>query len=66
MIIREVKVKHNKSEEIRVIDQTRNGGQWIPLGTYDLEEGNKSSVIIDATASEGIAVADAVRFKFIK
>ena len=58
-----VKIIHSTGEDIRIIDQTRTGGQWIRLGKFNLEEGNKSSVIIDATASEGTVVADAVMFK---
>ena len=58
-----VKIKHSTGVDIRDLDQTRNGGQWILLGTYDLEEGNKSYVIFDAAESEGIVVADAIKFR---
>lgn len=58
-----VRINYSTGSEVRMIDQTRNGGQWIPLGTYYMEEGNESCVIIDAASSEGIVVADAVRFK---
>src|SRR4030042_2772871 len=61
-----VKIKHSTGVDIRGLDQTRNGGQWILLGTYDLEEGNKSHVIFDAAESEGIVVADTIKFRKLK
>jgi hypothetical protein len=56
-------IKHRNGDEIKIINQTRDGGQWISLGVYELEQRNLSCVIIDASTSEGTVVADAVKFR---
>jgi hypothetical protein len=40
------------------VDQTTDGGTWIPIGTYDMKAGDYDAVSV--SAGEGRAVADAV------
>jgi len=42
------------------VDQTTDGGTWIPIGTYDMKAGDYYAVNISAGAGPGRAVADAV------
>ena len=42
------------------VDQTTDGGTWIPIGTYDMKAGDYYAVNISAGNGPGRAVADAV------
>jgi hypothetical protein len=53
----------NKSE-VQVEGQT--SGEWVSLGTYALEKGTKSYVIVTNKNAEGAVVADAVLFVPLK
>jgi hypothetical protein len=53
----------NKSE-VQVEGQT--SGEWVSLGTYALEKGTKSYVIVTNKNAEGTVVADAVLFVPLK
>ena len=61
-----VNIKYRTGNEMKIIDQTRNGGEWISLGTYESGQGNSSCVIFDASASGSTVVADAVRFRLVE
>jgi hypothetical protein len=50
-----------KAEDVKVVGQT--SGEWVKLGTFNIEKGNKSYVEISAgSTGEGLVVADAVIF----
>ena len=50
-----------KAEDVNVVGQT--SGEWVKLGTFNIEKGNKAYVEISAGGSgEGVVVADAVIF----
>lgn len=53
----------NKSE-VQVEGQT--SGEWVSLGTYFLDKGNKSYVIVTNKNADGTVVADAVLFVPLK
>lgn len=50
--------------EVRVEGQT--SGEWVSLGTYALEKGTKSYVIVTNKNADGTVVADAVLFVPLK
>lgn len=43
------------------VDQTVDGGKWVSLGFFDLSTSN-ASVTISNTGTNGVVIADAVRF----
>ena len=45
-----------------VVNQKRNGGEWVSLGTYTFDAGTEGSVVIRNNGANGYVVADAVRF----
>lgn len=44
------------------INQQKNGGIWVPLGSYYFAAGTGGSVKIDSAGANGYVMADAVRF----
>jgi hypothetical protein len=46
------------------LNQRQDGGQWNPLGTYNLESGNTCSVTLTSESSSLKTCADAVRFVY--
>jgi hypothetical protein len=49
-----------RESDIRVEGQT--SGEWVPLGTYALEEGNSAFVQVSNKDADGAVIADAVVF----
>ncbi|WKN45470.1 T9SS type A sorting domain-containing protein [Tunicatimonas pelagia] len=47
------------------VDQRQNGGQWVPLGTYALEAGGGSQVEILNEGTDGITIADAIKWEYV-
>jgi N-acetyl-anhydromuramyl-L-alanine amidase AmpD len=46
----------------RVVDQRKQGGQWVPLGTYEMEGGSFWCVqVSNRSRSSGYIIADAVK-----
>jgi hypothetical protein len=52
-----VSIRHS---DIRVEGQT--SGEWVPLGTYLLEEGTRAFVQVSNKDADGAVIADAVVF----
>ncbi len=44
------------------VDQTQPGAQWVLLGTYAFDAGTAGSVLVRTDATDGVVIADAVRF----
>ena len=42
------------------VDQTRDGGYWIPIGTYEMNAGDGYAVRISSRGGSGKVIADAV------
>lgn len=42
------------------VDQTRDGGYWVQIGTYDMKAGDYNAVRVSPRDGSGVAVADAV------
>ena len=56
-----VQVTHHQGSDRIKVNQQRDGGQWIKLGTYTLSRGFSEVVTIHAEQADGIVVADAVK-----
>lgn len=57
-----VDITHANGTTTVTVNQTTNGSQWVPLGTYDFTSGTGGSVLIRTTGTNGYVIADAVRF----
>jgi len=44
----------------------QTSGEWVSLGTYTLQKGNKTSVIITNKNTDGVVTADAILFVPVK
>ena len=42
------------------VDESRDGGYWVPIGEYEMKKGERRSIQIKPGSKEGFAVADAV------
>lgn len=51
-----------QSRQTVLVDQRVNGGGWVLLGRFRFEKGGQGFVRITTTATDGVVVADAVRF----
>jgi hypothetical protein len=56
------RIKHAAGETELLIDQSKNGGQWMNLGTYDFTEPN-AVVTVVANRFPGYVVSDGVKFR---
>ncbi len=59
-------VRHADGQELRSIDQSRNGGRWVPLGTYYFEGDEEEYVMLtDVTfeaAGSRLVAFDAIKW----
>jgi hypothetical protein len=53
---------HAGGSDVFVVNQQQCGGRWISLGSFFFEAGTAGHVLVDNTGTDGIVVADAVRF----
>jgi len=42
------------------VDQSKDGGYWVQIGTYDMEAGDYYAVRVSPAEGSGVAVANAV------
>ena len=61
-----VLISHRGGVEKRVINQREHGGEWINLGTFNLQAGSREVVRVVSEGADGAVVADAVRFQYIR
>ena len=54
---------HEEGEEVRRVDQKKDGGRWMSLGTYPFSEGNEFEIILSDDA-DGCVIADAVKIEY--
>jgi len=59
-------INHKNGPTQMILNQKKNGGQWMVLGRYELESGYQEVVTVIAEGVEGIAVADAIKLKLIR
>jgi hypothetical protein len=57
-------ITHNHTRDTVLVDQSANGSQWVPIGTYQFAGDGTDSVVITNKSSIASAyvVADAIRF----
>ncbi len=60
-----VSIEHKGGTEKKTINQQKNGGRWIRLGSYKLEKGYREVVTVIADNADGTVVADAVKLSLI-
>ena len=58
-----VSIKHAAGTARVTVDQSKNGGKWQLLGTYEFAAGTSSSVTISNAGTDGFVVADAIKFE---
>jgi len=56
-----IQVKYNGGTYNGTVNQTVNGGKWVPIGRFNLSQGTSNDVKILASDS-GYTIADAVKF----
>jgi len=57
------RIIHADGEEVRRVDQKKDGGRWMSLGTYPFLEGGEFEVILSDDA-DGYVIADAVKLEY--
>ncbi|OYD06915.1 golvesin C-terminal-like domain-containing protein [Paludifilum halophilum] len=55
-------VHHGEGETVQRINQQKNSGEWVELGTFRFDEGTGNKVVLSDDA-DGIVVADAVKLE---
>ena len=55
-------INHAGGSEIILKNQRVSGGTWVKLGTWSFHAGSTGNVVISNTSTDGVVVADAVRF----
>lgn len=58
-------ITHYNGEETITVDQTQQIGQWNLLGEYYFDPSSPASVNIAATGTNGIVIADAIKFELV-
>ena len=58
-----VDIVHTGGTTTTTLNQQTQGGQWVPLGTFDFAVGSLGSVTLRTTATNGYVIADAARFQ---
>jgi hypothetical protein len=61
-----VLIRHREGTEQKFLNQQEHGGEWISLGTYELEKGIRQVVTVVSEQAEGAVVADAIRLVRIR
>lgn len=56
-----VRIHHLHGMDLKEVDQQQGGGQWITLGTYELQQGKYEVVTLLADQAPGTVAADAIR-----
>ena len=59
-------IHHSKGTETIIVNQRKNGGQWVKLGKYHFEKGKRLSLSIESNGLDKNVVADAVKLELIK
>jgi hypothetical protein len=60
-----VNIHHKNGVDKIVINQQKDGGKWMKVGTYSFEQGQKLAVVINGEQGKYV-IADAVKFEFVK
>lgn len=55
-------VNHSGGSETVLQDQRTLGGTWVKIGTWNFAHGTGGTVVLSNTSTDGVVIADAVRF----
>jgi hypothetical protein len=61
-----VLISHRGGVEQKLINLQEHGGEWVSLGSFELEEGFREVVRVIANGTEGAVVADAVKLNLVR
>ncbi len=56
----EIKINTGNETKTETVDQSEDGGHWVPIGRYELEKGERNVVEISAGSGDEKVFADAV------
>lgn len=56
----EFEINTGNETKTEIVDQSEDGGYWVPIGRYELEKGERNVVEISAGSGDEKVVADAV------
>lgn len=57
----DIKIRTGKKAKVETVNQSRDGGYWVPIGQYEMRKGTRNAVEISGrSAKGGDAIADAV------
>jgi hypothetical protein len=59
-----VEIHHAQGTEKLTVNQQKDGGKWVKLGTYPFAEGQRTAVVIQGEPGKYV-VADAMKFEFV-
>ncbi|MFC4075642.1 DNRLRE domain-containing protein [Salinithrix halophila] len=54
-------IYHKGGKTVKKVNQQKNGGKWVTLGSWDFDAGSSHKIVLDDDAN-GYVIADAVRF----
>jgi hypothetical protein len=60
-----VVVTHGNGTDKRMINQQKEGGKWVKIGTYPFRQGQRLALTIEGEAGK-YTIADAVKFELVK
>ncbi|MEH0153093.1 family 10 glycosylhydrolase [Limibacter armeniacum] len=60
-----VDINHISGTTTVTVNQQEDGGVWNSLGTYSFDSGTNGNVTIRNTGTNGVVIADAIRFTFV-
>lgn len=61
-----VRIDHREGVEEMRVDQSRNMGEWVSLGTFSFAAGRQAAVSLSTEGAATIPLADAVKFLPVK
>ncbi|SFT04974.1 DNRLRE domain-containing protein [Marininema halotolerans] len=53
-------IYHAGGKTVKKVNQQKNGGKWVSIGSYDFDAGSSHKIVLDDDAN-GYVIADAVR-----
>lgn len=62
----QIRIQHQEGITEKVLNQKENGGEWIPLGQYQFDDGYNKVLTVVCDGAHETVVADAIKLKFIK
>jgi hypothetical protein len=61
-----IRINHKNGPTQKILNQKKNGGQWMVLGRYEFESGYQEVLTVIAEGVKGLVVVDAIKIKLIR